>query len=402
MECKNLGSELHIIGGDNPHSIHHCNAFGRKCTLQDQGVLDKDGAIPVCSESCPKFAEKAVYPRGRFCYWSCDTTKNGAAILSTMIASARAAGVEEDFHVFANGDVPGATIHNPGKLDIARHVFKWRLLRGHLASLDYDFFVWLDSDNYFVRHPGDWSSLIRGNAVWAQLESEMTAENVRRAEWWGAPIAEFNQLLTDHGVTGDKRHNTNGGCWIVRKEAIETFVEQALSFHSICLSKGWNAHDETSLAWIGQVENMSGYGAWVAEKELNTNAATCDIWACDWNGFFKGRLPTGEPWTVEDYMTGEQRTGNPAIVHAMRSKDAMAAAGRKPALDPIWPLGDQVESVLSTVGITKERVSRWLGRPCNCPARQEKLNKLGNWAASFAKGIFGKADAETEINKLLA
>jgi hypothetical protein len=67
-----------------------------------------------------------------------------------------------------------------------------------------------------------------------------------------------------------------------------------------------------------------------------------------------------------------------------------------------WPLGDQVESVLSTIGINKERVSRWLGKPCECPARQEKLNRLGDWAASVAKGIFGKSEAESAINKLLA
>lgn len=40
-------------------------------------------------------------------------------------------------------------------------------------------------------------------------------------------------------------------------------------------------------------------------------------------------------------------------------------------------LGDIVAAGLSAVGITKERVSKALGRPCGCGQRQEALNKLG-------------------------
>lgn len=40
-------------------------------------------------------------------------------------------------------------------------------------------------------------------------------------------------------------------------------------------------------------------------------------------------------------------------------------------------LGDMVKATLSAVGITEERVSRAIGRPCNCGKRAEKLNELG-------------------------
>jgi hypothetical protein len=39
--------------------------------------------------------------------------------------------------------------------------------------------------------------------------------------------------------------------------------------------------------------------------------------------------------------------------------------------------GDVVASGLSTIGITKERVSRWLGFDCKCSQRQAKWNELG-------------------------
>ncbi len=43
-------------------------------------------------------------------------------------------------------------------------------------------------------------------------------------------------------------------------------------------------------------------------------------------------------------------------------------------------LGDTISEALSKVGVTKERVSLWLGKPCGCEERQEKLNLLGRWA----------------------
>ena len=40
-------------------------------------------------------------------------------------------------------------------------------------------------------------------------------------------------------------------------------------------------------------------------------------------------------------------------------------------------LGDMVAAGLASVGITKERVSRVLGRDCGCAKRQQRLNELG-------------------------
>jgi hypothetical protein len=40
-------------------------------------------------------------------------------------------------------------------------------------------------------------------------------------------------------------------------------------------------------------------------------------------------------------------------------------------------LGDMVASGLSAIGITKERVSAAIGKPCSCAKRQAALNELG-------------------------
>lgn len=258
----------------------------------------------------------AVSGKNRFCYWSCDSTSSGAAILKTMVDSARRVGVLEDFYVFANGDVPGAITLSPGAIEIKYHIFKWRLLRDRLNTLDYDYFVWLDSDCYFTRHPGDLSHLIRSNPLWCQMESEVTSPLVRRGDWWGAKIPQLIALFREFGVTGEKIWNTNGGMWIVRREAITEFCERAFAFHAECLKRGLHdTHDETPLALLGHLM--------VEDPNLNTPGATQGTISSDWTGVYRDRLPDGKAWRCEDYMTGENRMVNPAIVHAMRSKTAM-------------------------------------------------------------------------------
>ena len=47
-------------------------------------------------------------------------------------------------------------------------------------------------------------------------------------------------------------------------------------------------------------------------------------------------------------------------------------------------LGDMIQEALSFVGITQERVSKWLGRPCNCQERVQKLNLISIWAKGYS------------------
>lgn len=49
-------------------------------------------------------------------------------------------------------------------------------------------------------------------------------------------------------------------------------------------------------------------------------------------------------------------------------------------------LGDVIERSLQTVGVTDERISTWLGKPCGCDERKEKMNQLSIWAKRVTKG----------------
>ena len=59
-------------------------------------------------------------------------------------------------------------------------------------------------------------------------------------------------------------------------------------------------------------------------------------------------------------------------------------------------LGDIAAASLAAAGITKELAERLLGQPCDCPARQEWLNKVG-----YALGI-GKPPEKDQDGQALA
>lgn len=55
-------------------------------------------------------------------------------------------------------------------------------------------------------------------------------------------------------------------------------------------------------------------------------------------------------------------------------------------------LGDRVKQALTVVGITEDRVSAWLKRPCRCDERRIRLNQLGAWALRVLQGKLDKAE----------
>jgi hypothetical protein len=63
-------------------------------------------------------------------------------------------------------------------------------------------------------------------------------------------------------------------------------------------------------------------------------------------------------------------------------------------------LGDLISEALSTIGITHEAVSSWLGRPCGCPERQEILNSLNRWAVMVANGKL--RDAGEHLRRIMS
>lgn len=63
------------------------------------------------------------------------------------------------------------------------------------------------------------------------------------------------------------------------------------------------------------------------------------------------------------------------VIHELEKKGIRYNQG-----DDITGLGDVVESVLTSMGITQERFKQWFNlKECNCTKRKKWLNNLFSW-----------------------
>ena len=54
-------------------------------------------------------------------------------------------------------------------------------------------------------------------------------------------------------------------------------------------------------------------------------------------------------------------------------------------------LGDTIHEALKAIGITPEAVEQFIGVPCGCKERQEKLNQVSRWAKRVVAGSVDNA-----------
>jgi hypothetical protein len=63
-------------------------------------------------------------------------------------------------------------------------------------------------------------------------------------------------------------------------------------------------------------------------------------------------------------------------------------------------LGGAVGKALNAVGVTPDRVTAWLGKPCGCRERKERLDALGFWAGRVVRGRL--AGAREYLERILS
>ena len=52
-------------------------------------------------------------------------------------------------------------------------------------------------------------------------------------------------------------------------------------------------------------------------------------------------------------------------------------------------LGNEIEKALAAIGVTSERVAKWLD--CHCSERRDRLNALGAWTQRVVAGKIERA-----------
>ena len=359
--CTHLrGVEHHTKRDGNEITVHRCDLHGR-CTMKSehQKLIGVAGihACDVCPDlQTPTYVPAAMpsIPRpprhkGNFAYFTGTNRREDRWLIASLLKSMRNANIHEDLHVFGPDAVTGAINHYSG-IDVPwnLHMAKLEFAR-QMVGLGYEYIVWLDTDNYFVRDPGDLKNLLRDNPLWVCMEADMTQQpKTKERGWYFKDHEEVCRLFREEGVTTKSVWSSNGGMWIVRTDDIDRLYAEAFRIFHKWQSGGFKeANDEVVLACIG--------AKWMKDPENSTMSSTQDTWACDWNKKFVTSPPVGQPWVYTDWMYGTEWTINPAIVHCMRGKEILKKLGQA--------TGTRLHEVLTECGITPPNncsCSRWI------------------------------------------
>lgn len=237
--------------------------------------------------------------------------------------SIKEVGIEHDLLVFSDeplADVISCELDKNIELDFKQY-WKFHYLN-KIKSLNYDIFVFIDSDHYFVRKPEKDFCEILGDDVWHSfLESPINSSITKRSDWWGVQNPDMVDLYRNFGVNQKVIYSTNGGFWICNKNFASHASHVVFLFNEFQKSKGLNLPEEVAISVLSHMFSK--------KYENRFHSKYIDTWASEWTGVLKDKIPDGDPWVFQEYMTNERRTVNPAIVHAMRSKNALVNKGKQ-------------------------------------------------------------------------
>ena len=114
-----------------------------------------------------------------FCYWSV-VDGDYSLMARALVKSARRSGVKDDFHIWTDRRVPGAYSHSAGQFKKGGCLFKLNFMLNQIRKFKYDYYIWLDTDAYFVRHPGDILRVLDGSPIHLTLECDLASPKNRR------------------------------------------------------------------------------------------------------------------------------------------------------------------------------------------------------------------------------
>lgn len=244
-------------------------------------------------------------------------------MLQSLMSSVRAVGIEHDILTFSDEPLYGVMSCEMDKsiqMDFKQY-WKFKYL-SKISRLNYDLFVFIDSDHYFVRKPQkDFKEIIGSDPWHSFLESPINSERTRRGDWWGVPNQMMAKLYKEFGVPQRTIYSTNGGFWMCRKNFANHASSVSALFNEFQKGKGLDLPEEVFVAILSHMFSM--------DYSKRFHSSYMDTWASEWTGALADKIPDGEPWQFHEYMTQTKSLVNPAIVHAMRSKNALVEKGKE-------------------------------------------------------------------------
>ena len=243
-------------------------------------------------------------------------------MLQSLMDSISSVGIKHDMLTFSDEPLSGVISCETDKsieMDFKQY-WKFHYLR-KLSELDYDLFVFIDSDHYFVRKPSkDFSEIIGSDPWHSFLESPINSSDTKRGDWWGVPNESMVKIYRNFGVVQDIVYNTNGGFWMCKKNFLKHASSTGLLFRDYQRNLKLDLPEEVAIAVMSHMFSK--------DYSSRMHSQYTDLWASEWTGALKDKLPDGSEWVFQEYMTHARSTLNPAIVHAMRSKSALTENGK--------------------------------------------------------------------------
>jgi hypothetical protein len=258
----------------------------------------------------------------KICYWSI-SWGDYDYMCQSLVTSFKNVGMKDDFITFTEKPIKNCINYS---LDTSINLdplqfFKFEYLKHQMQKMDYDIFVFIDADHFFVRKPEIEIENILNNSPWHSfLESPINTINTKRENWWGIPNHNFINYMRVNGVLSTEIRNTNGGYWICNKNFINRACDLAYEFHNYLKSNGLTVPEEVSIAYLSHLMSPK-----LEDRYLENYT---NYWASDWTEIFKDKVPEDKEWEYTSYMTFEKIKVKPAIVHAMRSKKALIENGK--------------------------------------------------------------------------
>jgi hypothetical protein len=243
-------------------------------------------------------------------------------MMQSLMRSIRDAGLECDLLTFSDEPLDGVmSLEMDTKINMDfKQYWKFNYLP-RLAELDYDLFVFIDSDHYFVRRPPREFHEVIGSDPWHSfLESPINSPVTKRGDWWGVPNDQMVKVYRGFGANQRTVYSTNGGFWMCRREFLAHASSVGLLFRDYQKGMGLDLPEEVAIAVMSHMFS--------SDYSRRMHSSNMDFWASEWTGALKDRVPNGEPWVFQEYMTHARSEANPAIVHAMRSKKALVEVGK--------------------------------------------------------------------------
>ena len=273
------------------------------------------------------------------CYWSIGFgNDNQHAMLRSLVKSARSVGVKEDFHIWTDDGVKvsGSEPHvfNRSYNPPPGNMFKLEVLKT-LKDYDYDYYVFLDVDNYFIRKPSDESihTMLRlaepfHIPVEAKINEEaFSSEQTSQFRWRGITLQDLINIWAKRGMEGKSIYNLNGGFFVIKRDEWKSVYDACWEgFDIVKNAKGLERiSDEIAFAYaMTKLTNPDGHQ--IKHKHVN------DTWAVD-RGNFQNKLPDGKPFLFWTNWNGNKFMVDPAIVRAMKSKPQLIEYGKATTIE---------------------------------------------------------------------